>query len=132
MCPCFQKRSEQDNEAIIPSQDFVKWSIRLGFNGEINPAFENKYLNVMEVRKQLKRECIYAVIITTIFVCMYPFVKLENEFMNESAKILLVTFTAVSCFSILAHLKIIIEYTRHDKKMEKEHQDKVIINADSN
>lgn len=116
------KITKEFNEHSI---DYWKeWSIKLGFNGEINDDFRKKFLSVMKVRKNIRKEYWISILASTLFSLLYyvvPMFKIEYSLYFQIA---ILIFILISMFAILAYFIVLVEWILHDKKMMKEWKEK--------
>jgi len=99
--------------------ELTEWSIKLGFYGAITDVFITKLEKVKKVRKRIKGEIIMSVgafiLSTSIYTALY-----YNIYVNEykdTVMVFMIFAILLSCFSILAHIRVIVQWQNHDKEM---------------
>lgn len=110
-------------------EELREWSIFLGFNGELTKPFFNKLQSVKKVRKRIYVEVILSICIfiisTGIYLAMQNYHYINDYY--DTAGMLLIFVIFLSCFSVLVHLRIIIQWQSHDREMYDEWMKKNIM-----
>ena len=103
-------------------EELIEWSICLGFNGELTKKFFTKLQSVKKVRKRITGELIISIctftISTGIFMAMQNYHYINDYY--DITSILLIFVILLSCLSILAHLRVVIQWQSHDREMYEE------------
>jgi hypothetical protein len=107
--------------------ELTDWSIKLGFYGALTDEFFKKLERVKKVRKRIKSEIIMSlgafIISTSIYTALY-----YNIYVNEykgTVMVFMIFAILLSCFSILAHMRVIVQWQNHDKEMITEWNSKM-------
>jgi uncharacterized membrane protein len=102
------------------------WSIKLGFNGEISNDFYRKLDSVKRVRKRIRGEILMAIVIFIMSTSVYLALShniYTNEY-REQVMIFMIFAVLLSCFSALAHTRVVVQWQAHDKEMIEEWEKK--------
>jgi uncharacterized membrane protein len=99
--------------------ELAEWSVKLGFYGAMTDEFFKKLERVKKVRKRIKGEIIMSIgafiMSTSIYTALYYNIY-TNEY-RDTAMIFMLFAILLSCFSVLAHVRVVAQWQNHDKEM---------------